>query len=58
MLNVLLDPSAPPQKIEAKITDDGILHLSWSPPPERHFNGRLTEYKVEIKSVLYLINNV
>ena len=47
MLNVLLDPSAPPQKIEAKITDDGILHLSWSPPPERHFNGRLTEYKVE-----------
>ncbi|ESN98989.1 hypothetical protein HELRODRAFT_188972 [Helobdella robusta] len=41
-------PSASPQHIEARMTKNNTLSISWEPPPKQHHNGFLRGYKIFI----------
>ena len=44
-------PSAPPEELTARVTNETNVLLHWRPPPADHINGILTGYR------LYLLSN-
>ena len=43
------EPSAPPQDVAVEVMSTTTVLVQWLPPPEQHWNGQLTGYKLRYK---------
>ncbi|XP_046582753.1 neogenin-like isoform X1 [Haliotis rubra] len=42
-------PSKPPRNLKLQVQGQGVVRVSWSPPPARKRHGIITQYKIQYK---------